>query len=432
MLELRNRRVTVQGLGRFGGGIAVARWLANQGARVLVTDKDPADKLADSVKQLAGLPIEFRLGEHRESDFTDTDVVVASPAVPFNNPYLAAARAAGVPITTEIRLFVERCRATRVVGVTGTKGKSTTTAMLSTMLAKRHKTWVGGNIGKSLLDDVPNIAESDVVVLELSSFMLEHLRPMSWSPHVAVITMVAQDHLDWHGSLEAYVEAKRVVLAFQKPTDFAVLNETDEGCRRIAKTAKSQVRFYGQDIPRPFDLKLPGIHNQVNAQGAFTAASCLGVTWDDAQAALREYKSLPHRLELVHEDRGVRYYNDSIATIPEAALAALHSFPPGRVIQIIGGRQKDLPLDAMCQELARRAKAVLCIGEKGPDLADKTTNAGGKQVHLCHDLPGAVGKAKEIAREGDIVLLSTGCKSYDQFTNFEQRGETFARLARGN
>jgi UDP-N-acetylmuramoylalanine--D-glutamate ligase len=432
MLDLRNKRVTVQGLGRFGGGIAVARWLAGQGARVLVTDKDPAEKLADSVKQLAGVPIEFRLGEHREDDFRNTDVVVASPAVPLNNQYLAAARSAGVPITTEIRLFVERLRAGRVVGVTGTKGKSTTTSMLAAMLGRKHKTWVGGNIGKSLLEDLPNIAEGDVVVLELSSFMLEHLRPMRWSPHVAVVTMVAQDHLDWHGSLEAYVDAKRVLLAFQKPTDFAVLNETDPGCRAIARSATAQVRFYGKDVARPFNLKLPGIHNQVNAQGAFTAASCLGVTWEDAQAALDGYKSLPHRLELVHEERGVRFYNDSIATIPEAALAALHSFPAGRVIQIIGGRQKDLPLDAMCQELARRAKGVLCIGEKGPDLAEKVTKAGGRIVHLCHDLTGAIGKAKEIAREGDIVLLSTGCKSYDQFINFEQRGETFARLARGH
>jgi UDP-N-acetylmuramoylalanine--D-glutamate ligase len=243
--------------------------------------------------------------------------------------------------------------------------------------------------------------------------------------------MVAQDHLDWHGSLDAYVDAKRVVLAFQKATDFAVLNETDAGCRAIAKSAKAQVRFYGKDIARPFELKLPGIHNQVNAQGAFTAASCLGVTWEEAQAALREYKSLPHRLELVHEERGVRFYNDSIATIPEAAIAALHSFPAGRVIQIVGGRQKDLALGGMCEELARRAKAVLSIGEKGPELAEKVRAAGGNVVHECRDMAGAVGKAKEIAREGDIVLLSTGCKSYDQFINFEQRGETFARLARG-
>jgi UDP-N-acetylmuramoylalanine--D-glutamate ligase len=431
MLDLRNKRVTVQGLGRFGGGIAVAKWLAGQGARVLVTDKDPAEKLADSVKQLAGVSVEFRLGEHREEDFRNTDLVVASPAVPLNNPFLAAARSAGVPITTEIRLFVERLRARRVVGVTGTKGKSTTTAMLAAMLERKHKTWVGGNIGKSLLAELPNIGEGDVVVLELSSFMLEHLRPMRWSPHVAVVTMVAQDHLDWHGSLEAYVDAKRVLLAFQKPSDFAILNETNAGCRAIARSAEAQVRFYGKDVARPFNLKLPGIHNQVNAQGAFTAASCLGVTWEEAQAALDGYTSLPHRLELVHEERGVRFYNDSIATIPEAAVAALHSVPAGRVIQIIGGRQKDLAMGAMCEELARRAKAVLCIGEKGPELAEKVTAAGGKVVHACGDMKSAVGKAKEMAREGDVVLLSTGCKSYDQFINFEQRGETFARLARG-
>jgi UDP-N-acetylmuramoylalanine--D-glutamate ligase len=358
-------------------------------------------------------------------------LVVASPAVPLNNPFLAAARSAGVPITTEIRLFVERLRARRVVGVTGTKGKSTTTAMLAAMLERKHKTWVGGNIGKSLLAELPNIGEGDVVVLELSSFMLEHLRPMRWSPHVAVVTMVAQDHLDWHGSLEAYVDAKRVLLAFQKPSDFAILNETNAGCRAIARSAEAQVRFYGKDVARPFNLKLPGIHNQVNAQGAFTAASCLGVTWEEAQAALDGYTSLPHRLELVHEERGVRFYNDSIATIPEAAVAALHSFPAGRVIQIIGGRQKDLAMGAMCEELARRAKAVLCIGEKGPELAEKVTAAGGKVVHACGDMKSAVGKAKEMAREGDVVLLSTGCKSYDQFINFEQRGETFARLARG-
>src|SRR4051794_993178 len=163
MLDLRNKRVTVQGLGRFGGGIAVAKWLAGQGARVLVTDKDPAEKLADSVKQLAGVPVEFRLGEHREEDFRNTDLVVASPAVPLNNSFLAAARSARVPITTEIRLFVERLGAKRVVGVTGTKGKSTATAMLAAMLERKHKTWVGGNIGKSLLEALPDIGEGDVV-----------------------------------------------------------------------------------------------------------------------------------------------------------------------------------------------------------------------------------------------------------------------------
>ncbi|HEY7116872.1 MAG TPA: UDP-N-acetylmuramoyl-L-alanine--D-glutamate ligase, partial [Tepidisphaeraceae bacterium] len=430
MPQLRNQRVTVMGLGRFGGGIAVARWLANQGARVLVTDKDPADKLADSVRQLAGLPIDFRLGEHREDDFRSADLVVASPAVPLTNQYLQTARAAGVPISTEMRLFVERCPARRTVGVTGTKGKSTTTAMLGTMLAKKFKTLVGGNIGKSLLDDLPRIGCDDVVVLELSSFMLEHLRAMRWSPHVAVITMIAQDHLDWHGSVEAYVQAKRVLLEFQKPTDFAVLNATCSRCRELARTSPAQVRLFGQGDAKPFDLKLPGVHNQVNAQGAFIAANCLGVTHAEAQAALNEFKPLPHRLELVHEERGVRFYNDSIATIPEAAVAALESFPANKVIQIVGGRQKDLPLALMCQALASRAKAVLCIGEKGPEIARavrEATSNGTPTVQDCADLNGAIRAARQLAQPGDIVLLSTGCKSYDQFINFEQRGEAFAR-----
>jgi UDP-N-acetylmuramoylalanine--D-glutamate ligase len=434
MQDLRNQRVTVMGLGRFGGGIAVARWLAAQGAKVLVTDKDPADKLADSVKQLAGLPIEFRLGEHRESDFQSADLVVASPAVPLSNPYLESARAAGVPITTEIRLFVERCPARRTLGVTGTKGKSTTTAMLGEMLKTRFKTHVGGNIGRSLLDDLPNIHPDDLVLLELSSFMLEHLRPMRWSPHVAVVTMVAQDHVEWHGSVSAYVEAKKVLLAFQKPTDFAILNATDAGSAGIGAATVAQVKRFGLDGRRPFELTIPGIHNQVNAQGAFAAAECLGITWDEAQRALNEtFKPLPHRLELVHEERGVRYYNDSIATIPEAAVAALDAFPLGTVIQIVGGRQKDLPLEPMCAALASRAKAVLCVGEKGPEIAKyirAATTKPAAPAHDCGDLAGAIKKAKSIATPGDIVLLSTGCKSYDQFINFEQRGETFTRLAR--
>ncbi len=191
MEDPRGKRVTVAGLGRFGGGIEVSRWLAGQGARVLVTDRDPAEKLAESVKKLEGLPIEFRLGEHRAEDFTSADLVVTSPAIPPMNPYLQAATEAGVPVTTEIRLFIERCPCRRILGVTGTKGKSTTTAMLGEVLRTRFTTWVGGNIGGSLLDRLPRMQPDDLVVLELSSYMLEHLRPMRWSPHVAVVTMIS-------------------------------------------------------------------------------------------------------------------------------------------------------------------------------------------------------------------------------------------------
>ena len=430
-VQLRGKRVTVAGLGRFGGQIAAARWLTQQGARVLVTDQASPDKLAESVRQLEGTGVEFRLGEHREEDFTATDLIVASPAIPPSNRYLQAARAAGVPITAEIRLFIERCPAT-IVGITGTKGKSTTTAMLGQILSRRFKTWVGGNIGHSLLLELDQIDKSHFVVLELSSFMLEHLGTMKWSPHVAVVTMVAADHLDWHGSREAYVNAKANIVRFQRPDDFAVLNEEDPGSIALEGQTRARVIRFGTRDRRPLELILPGKHNQSNAQAAFAAAYQLGVGRDDAQDALRSFRGLPHRLELVHEENGIRWFNDSIATIPEAAVAALDSFPAKRVIQIVGGYDKGLPMTAMCNALLERAKAVLCIGATGNRLAEMMSESplpGSAAVYQCGDLATAVGMARRLATSGDVVLLSTGCASYDQFVNFEERGLAFAKLA---
>jgi len=430
--NLSAQRVTVMGLGRFGGGINVAKWLVSQGAQVLVTDRDPADKLADSIKQLDGLPITFRLGEHREDDFTSANLVVTSPAVAPNHPCLVAARRAGVPVSTEIVLFVERCPAT-ILAVTGTKGKSTTTAMLGRMLQKRYTVHVGGNIGGSLLLDLPKIAHRDLVVLELSSFMLHYLGEIMWSPHVALITMLSADHLEWHGNLEAYLDAKKNIVRFQRPNDYAVLTEDSELARSFAEVAKGKVVYYGVENRRPFQLLIPGRHNQLNAQGAFAAASIMGITFDEAQSAVQDFKGLPHRLELVHESRGVRYYNDSIATIPQAAIAALESFPPKRVIQIIGGYDKGLPITDMIAALRDRAKAVLCIGATGPTIASaigQTDSLTAAPAYNCNDLATAMKLAPTITEPGDIVLLSTGYASYDQFANFQKRGELFTELAR--
>jgi UDP-N-acetylmuramoylalanine--D-glutamate ligase len=426
------KRITVAGLGRFGGGIAVTRWLCAAGAKVLVTDLDSAEKLGDSLRQLEGLPIEYRLGEHREEDFGGADMVVASPAIPLQNKYLEAARIAGKIVTTEIRLFIERCPA-RIIGVTGTKGKSTTTAMLGRMLEPVAKTWVGGNIGKSLLADLGQIQKGDLVVLELSSYMLEYLRDLRWSPHVALVTMISSDHLAWHGSVEAYVDAKRNIIRHQQPGDVAVLNEEDPISAGFALETPAKILLYGTRGRKRFELLIPGAHNQLNAQGAFAAASIFEVDFTGAQAALKDFVGLPHRLQRVHESQGASYYNDSIATIPEAAIAALESFPAKKVIQIVGGYGKDIPIAAMCAGLAGRAKAVLCIGATGGALADfleRSAVENTAAIYRCGDLATAVAIAKKIAGEGDIVLLSPGFKSYDQFVNFEKRGEEFVRLAR--
>jgi len=434
MEDLNNKRVVVAGLGKFGGQIAAAKWLVAQGAHVLVTDKSPASKLESSVNELAGLPIEFRLGEHRTDDFTSADLIVASPAIPPHNPFLAAAKRAHVPITTEIRLFIERCPTQRIVGVTGTKGKSTTTALLGRMLATKFTTHVGGNIGKPLLLDLDKIKADDTVILELSSFMLDYLRDLQWSPHVAVVTMLSADHLDWHGSAEAYLDAKRLIVKHQKPDDIAVLARGGDHTDALRTLTRSRVVTFDLDAYDSFELKIPGWHNQFNCQAAWTAARELGVTFDDAHRAVRDFTGLPHRLHLVHESRGVRWFDDSIATIPDAAVAALHSFPFRSVIQIVGGSDKKLDFTAMADALAADAKAVLCIGTTGPRIAAlvKASNAPEHAaVHECGDLATAVHKAKSLATAGDVVLLSTGCASYDQFDNFEQRGHRFAEYARG-
>lgn len=431
MDDLKDKRVTVAGLGHFGGGIAVAKWLVQQGARVLVTDLSPAEKLGESVAQLAGLPIEYHLGGHRTSDFTDAQLVVTSPAVPPTSQYLLAAKRAGVPVSTEVRLFLEQCPAERIVGVTGTKGKSTTTAILGRMLQTRHTTWVGGNIGKSLLFDLPSIRPDHVVLLELSSFMLEYLRPMEWSPHVAVVTLVSADHTEWHGSHDAYLNAKINLVRYQTSSDYAILPDGNTA-DLFAKATAAQLTRYPSESHPPFQLSLPGEHNQLNAQAAFEAASKLGVSWEDAQEAIRDFTGLPHRLQLVHESAGVRYFNDSIATIPEAAVVACSAFEAGRVIQIVGGSDKKLDMSVMCQTLAQRCKAVLTIGALGPALAEMTLAVSDRRatVQPCETLATAMKTATQIARPGDVILLSTGCASYDQFTHFEHRGDEFTRLAK--
>ncbi len=425
MIDLRNKKVTVAGLGRFGGGIAVSRWLAQQGADILVTDKASAQTLADSIDQLAGLSIKFHLENQREEDFTKADLVVASPAIPPSSPLLQAAKAANVPVTTEIRLFVERCSAT-VIGVTGTKGKSTTTELLGRMLKTTGPVWVGGNIGKSLLNDLPKILPGHLVVLELSSFMLEHLGAAKWSPKIATVTMISSDHLDWHGSQEAYVNAKRNIVRFQPEDGIAVLNEENDLAVSFAKDTKAKLVRFGLKGRRPFELSIAGAHNQLNAQAAFFTAYLCGVTWEQAQAAIKDFTGLSHRLQFIHESNGIKFINDSIATIPEAAIAALNSFPQKTVIQIVGGsKKKDPPIEDLCAALASRAKAVLCIGETGPKIAAHVPGS-----IICETLANAVTKAKLMATSRDVVLLSPGYASYDQFINFEKRGEEFARLCK--
>lgn len=492
-------RVTVMGLGRFGGGVGVSRFLAERGADVLVTDTLPAEDLASSVAQLADLEdqgkVSYRLGEHNVSDFTTCDMVVVNPAVKPGDRFVRAAEAANIPVTSEVRLLVKHLpNRKRTIGITGSAGKSTTTAMvghvLREVLAQKgvptHRSdtkgsgqkpcvWVGGNIGGSLLPFIDEIQPEDWVVLELSSFMLEGLRQDEWSPHIAVITNLSPNHLDWHGSMEAYALAKRAILDFQEPGDVGLVGK--HVANAMTKAGVGQVDW-DQDGSRVhtvspgtrrliFLLSVPGRHNQLNALLAYhvaeevlypsprfmpiagTASDRYRQTMRTVEAALETFRGLPHRLQHVGDIGEVKCYNDSKSTTPEAAMLAIDAFEPGTVRLILGGYDKGSDLGQLARHAAEKCPGVYTIGQTGKVIADgvdaasKTSGveqarpvscggvtwpAEGVVVDRSGTLDVAVKRAMADARPGDVLLLSPGCASWDQFANYEQRGERFVEL----
>jgi len=436
------------GLGLFGGGVAAARFFAERGARVTVTDLKTADALAPSVAALEGLPVTLHLGGHEADDFTKADLLVVSPAVPKDSPYLALARRAGVEITSEMNLFVEACPAP-IVGVTGSAGKSTTTALLGAMLARGRPTRVGGNIGHSLLSDLDAVRPDEIVVLEMSSFQLEDLAAVARSPRVAVVTNISPNHLDRHGTLANYIEAKKHILRFQGPDDAAVLNADDPEVGTWAGEAPGRVLFFsvrgpvqegvfadGGDavfrlggreervglLARP---RLRGRHNVANALAAAAAARLLGASPDQIAEAAAAFEPLPHRLQPVGMVGGVRFIDDSKSTTPEAAVVAMEAMAEP-IVLIAGGYDKHADPAVMVEVLRRRARGVVLLGATAERL-EHAIGRGGPVVERADDLPSAVRTAARMAQPGDVVLLSPGHASWDMFENYEQRGEVFRR-----
>ena len=430
-MELAGRKATVMGLGRHGGGVAATRWLAEQGAIVTVTDLADAQTLADSLAELAGVPIaNWHLAGHMESDFTRADIIVVNPAVRPDNRFVAAARAAKVPITSEIELFLARCPG-RVIGVTGSNGKSTTSAMIAAILAADgRRAWLGGNIGRSLLGDLPAFTAADWVVLELSSYQLYWSSGgVNW-PEIAVVTNCTPNHLDWHGTMEEYAAAKQRLLLGQLRDATVVLNAGDPLVRRWANVARGRVICVHGDDDVP-TLSVPGRHNRRNAACAAAAARAAGCSPAAVRQGLEGFTGLPHRLELVAEIDGRRFYNDSMATTPESVMAAIDTFRDGAWF-LLGGHDKGFDYSPLAAKLARRARGVACYGaarDKIAALVDRFSAprcACAAFVTLHESFEWCCARS----RAGEAIVLSPACASYDQFRDYRHRGETFAALAR--
>ncbi len=432
-------QVTVLGLGLFGGGAGAARYFAERGARVIVSDSRSPETLAESIESLKGLPIDYRLGGHRPEDFAGSELVIVNPGVPPEAPALEMARRAGARLETEINLLFALSPAP-VAAITGTNGKSTTTALLAEMLRAAGRTvWLGGNLGGSLLPETDRMAAGDVVVIEISSFQCErlawlqnddaaackgkaclaaaqegaqpaivgaqHAAPLTpqsirsvASPKLAMVLNLTPNHFDRHRDMEEYAGAKKQLLLRQGPGDFAILNGEDAILRQWADAGRGRKFFYGASDSAPNGIqlrgkhvrlwregnwlevslermRLPGAHNRFNAACASAAAWLLGAPGEAIERAVESFHGLPDRLELVAEKQGVRYYNDSIATTPESTMVALDSFEQP-IILIAGGSSKNLSYAEVGKRIARRAKAVVLMGATGPLIERAIRDSG--------------------------------------------------------
>lgn len=455
-VDWRGRRVAVVGLGV--SNRAVMRYLARHGAHLVGFDQKPAAELGPAYDEMAALGARLVLGpdylEHLQGSW---DAVFLTPGMRKDLPVLAELRRRGVPFFSEIGLVFALCRG-RIIGVTGSSGKTTTTTLIGEMLkAGPHPVYVGGNIGQPLLEVVEEIPADAWVVLELSSFQLEML---DRSPAVAVLTNVSPNHLDVHGTMAAYVAAKERIVRFQGSDGIAVLNGDDPVTARLAGQAPGQTLLFSRQRPVPAgawldgdqlmvggirraapvvlcrrrEIQLLGDHNVENVLAAAATAVACGIDLAAVRAVATGFRGVPHRLELVAEGNGVRYYNDSIATAPDRTLAALESFTEP-VVLIAGGYDKGIPFDPLGPAICRRARAVVLIGTTAPRIEEAVRAAAagaGRLPEIRHagSLAEAVRAARELARPGDVVLLSPACASYDMFRDFAERGRQFKELVR--
>jgi len=456
------------GLGLHDGGSGVVRFLVREGADVTVTDRRDAAALNAAIRSLDGLPVTYRLGGHEGIQVRDYDVVVRNPAVPTDAPLLVEARAEGVPVEMEMTLFLAACPAP-VIGVTGTKGKTTTALWTGRMLREwKPETVIAGNMGISALDTLPAIRPETPVVLELSSFQLEATGERGLSPHIAVITNLSPDHLDRYPGFDVYAEAKWAIARYQTTDDTLIVPTwprgrglTDPGLAfldRHVGEARAHVVSFGALPPgtgyppgswwiedadtllwadgdrsyplgRGTDLALPGSHNRINACAAAAAALAYGAPVDAVRAGLRTFRGTPHRYEDLGVIRGVRFINDTAATAPAAAVAALET-TPGPVILLAGGSDKGLDFTALADAMLG-AKAVILFDGRVPTPLEamlKARDYAGTVIGPVRSMADAVTQAVSLARAGDTVLLSPGTASFGLFQNEFDRGDQFRAI----
>jgi UDP-N-acetylmuramoylalanine--D-glutamate ligase len=453
--DLKNKKVTVMGLGLHGGGIGTVRFLYEAGVKITVTDIKSKEELAVSLEKLKGLKnINYVLGQHRTEDFVSTDMVIKNPAAPWTNKYIKLALEKKVPVEMDASLFFKFCR-NPIIGVTGTKGKTTTASLIYEILKTAGKNPIKVGIGQaSVLDKLKDLKKDSVVVFELSSWRLSALGRAKLSPKIAVITNIYPDHLNYYALMESYVKDKKNICLYQDKNDSCVISGDNEILAGMEKEIKSRLikfsrrkieegravyiengKIYYNDgidekeVVEVEKISLRGGHNLENILAAIGASAAAAADIPSIRKAILEFKNIAHRLEFVRELNGIKYFNDSAATTPEAAIAGINSFTEP-IILICGGSEKNLDMEKFGRIIAEKVKGVVFI--KGPatdKIITAIKKADGKLAEETFKIVETMEKAVELARteakSGDIVLLSSGAASFGIFLNEFDRGNKF-------
>lgn len=438
---VHGKEVAVIGVGV--SNIPLIRLLVRLGARVTACDRRDAAEFGEVYNELSELGVNFHLGEAYLSNLVQP-IIFKTPGMRYDLPEFVAARKNGAIITSEMEQFFEMCPA-KIYGITGSDGKTTTSTVIYELLKEQgYRCWLGGNIGIPLLDKIPEMRETDRVVLELSSFQLHTLRK---SPQVAVMTNITPNHLDMHKDYQEYIDAKKNIMLYQRPGDVLVANAKNEITRQIGEEANGEWRCfsscgdalvylnngvicYGDEfILDASKIRIPGIHNVENYMAAI-AATHDDVSVETIQRVAETFAGVPHRIEFVRELNGIRFYNDSIATTPSRSTAALNAFDDG-IVLIAGGYDKKIPFDDFGRLVAEKVKTLVLLIDtpSGPKIRD-AVKAAEKKIEIIEvsTFSQAVKSAYDAATSGDVVLLSTACASYGMFKNFVERGERFREL----
>jgi UDP-N-acetylmuramoylalanine--D-glutamate ligase len=450
MTNWNGRRVLILGAAR--QGLALARWLSLHGAHVTLSDMRSADELQLARDSLAEYQIDWALGGHPLELLDTTDLVCPSGGVPLTLPIVAEAVSRGIPLSNDSQIFMEAVPC-KTIGITGSAGKTTTTTLVGRMAKNVYgdKAYIGGNIGDPLINYVDSMNSEDVAVLELSSFQLDQ---MTSSPNIAAVLNITPNHLDRHGTMEAYTAAKAHILEFQSEADTAVLGRNDQGAWDLRDKVQGKLLTFSlhdldeglngtylhngmlnlrddnndQPLMAREKILLRGDHNVSNVLASLAIGHAAGFPLNAMLEAVKDFHGVPHRLELVRELHGARWYNDSMASAPERTIAAIRAFDEP-IVLLLGGRDKNLPWEDLMQLVDQRVKYAVLFGEAAEKI-QKTVNSLGLGEKRCtlsrvNGLHEAVLKAAEVAESGDVVLLSPGGTSFDEFKDFADRGERF-------